>query len=127
LVERWGAGPFRGEPLKPDGFFLTVHNPTNRTRQGTLSLDARLGDGRSYLVLDRLAGGRIASDAAGGVSVSLRPMETALLHFVAQDPAGTRKALADAETELAWLAGKWRRHGMIDDAAAGELGRLAEE
>lgn len=128
LVERWGGGPWKGEPLRAADFHMSVYNASDRLQSGEVSIDARLMARAEYLVFDALTGKSVALSARAGdsIPVRLRSLEVQPLRFVARTPAALAGMLAQERGELHRLAGKYVRHGFIDGGVQAKIERALE-
>lgn len=119
LVERWGGGPFENGSIRSDDFYFSVYNPTDRDRSATLHLDPRIATADRYLVIDPIAGKRIAfSGEERAINVYLRPMGVGAARFLAYEADTIGTALSEQRDIIVDLLEKYRRHGFLSGADA---------
>jgi len=123
LVERWGGGAWKGEPLSAESFYISIYNPSERMQSGDLRADARLTAETAYLVLDALTGRSVENllGRDGSVPVRLRSLGVSSLWFVARTEVALGSVLRQEVGELLRLSGKYQRYGLIDAATVAAL------
>ncbi|MGF1573649.1 MAG: hypothetical protein ACFCU1_11340 [Sumerlaeia bacterium] len=87
LLERWGGGVFREQPLNVDEAFYTLLNPTELDLSFHLSVDSKLLDSNSsYAYFDLITGDRLFPDENNQVlPVDLAKDEVLAIQLLKQD------------------------------------------
>lgn len=115
LLERWGGGVFRNDPLTVDEVFFTLLNPSELDYSLMLTLDNRLVDSTAeYAYFDLITGDRLFAGSMGNTLPLDLPADQVLaIQALKQEASALEQVIKRQRDSILVLGEKWKRHGML--------------